>query len=95
MIDDDDVEPGFGRGGKRLMRGSAAIDRDNDRRPVSFEAQESRRIWAIAFAHAIRDIERGGCADGSKEAQQQRGGCRAVDIVIAEHDDRRAIANGP
>ena len=67
MIDDDDVEPGFGRGGKRLMRGRAAIDRDHDRCPVGFEAQESRRVWAIAFAHAVGDIERGACADRGEE----------------------------
>ena len=94
MIDNDDVETGLGRGGKRFMRGGAAIDGDDDGRAVGFEAQQCRRVRAIPFAHPVGDIKRGRRADCRKETQQQRGGGRAVDIVITEHDDRLALLHG-
>ena len=76
------------------MRGCAAIDRDDDPRTVCFEAQQSRRIRAIAFAHPVGDIDRGMRTDGREETQQQRSRCCAVDIVIAKHDDRLAVPHG-
>ena len=38
MVDDDYVEPGFGRGGQCFMRGRAAINRHDDCRPLGLEA---------------------------------------------------------
>ncbi len=87
MIDDDHVEPGLGRGRQRVMRGRAAIHRHDDRRPLGLEAQQRRRVRPIAFAQPVGDIDRGIAADRRKKAQQQGRRGRAVDIVIAEHDD--------
>ena len=93
VIDDDHVEPGLLRRGERLVRGRAAIDRDGDRRALCLQAQQRRRVRAVAFAHAVGHIDRGAGADRREKPQQQRRRGRAVHVVIAEDDDRLAVAD--
>ena len=93
MVDDDHVEPGLGRGGERLVRGGAAIDRDDDMGTVGLEAQQGGRVGAVTLAQPVRHIDRGVAADCREEAQQQGRRGRAIDVVVAEHHDALALAD--
>ena len=66
MIDDDDLEPGFGRFGERQMRICPAIDRHDDPHSFLAQAQQGRRVRAVALAQAVRHIDPGSAADAAK-----------------------------
>ena len=88
VVDDDHVEPRRRRRRERRVRGDAAIDRDDDRRALVLQAQQRRRVRAIALALAVGHVDRRPPARREEEPLEQRGGGRAVDIVVAEDGDR-------
>ncbi len=63
--------------------------------PSSLQAQQRRRVRAIAFAQPVGDVDPRRAADRREKTQQQRRRGRAVDVVVAEHGDRLAVADRP
>src|SRR6516165_5743741 len=94
MIDNDDLEPGRGGIGEGQMGVRPAIDGDDEARSFRAETQQRRRVWAVAFAQTIRNVDARPASDGCKKTHQQRRRCRAVDIVVAEDSDGLALAHG-
>ena len=91
MVRDDHFEPGLGGGLQRPDSRRAAIDRDDEARALCLQLQERRRIRAITFFLAVRDIGEKLATDSLKEARQQRGGRCAIDIIIAEYGNRFTV----
>jgi hypothetical protein len=85
VIDHDHVQSGIGRRRQRIERGHTAIHRHHQFRSLPVQAQQRRRVGAIALDDTVGDIDRQIGASGPEEAPQQGGGRRAVHIVIAEH----------
>ncbi len=85
VVGHDHVEAGLGGGIQRRVGGRAAIDGDDEVRALGLELEKRRRVRAVAFLLAIRDIGQKPAADRLEEALQERRRGRAVDIVIAEH----------
>ena len=95
VVDHDEVEAGPPGLGQRLEGGDAAIDRDDDGGAVFPDLQQGRRVGAVAFLAAVRNVDADVAADTPEEAQQQRRRGGAIDVVIAEHDDALARLDGP
>ena len=93
MVDDDQVEAHALRLGQRLEGGDAAIDRDHDRGALLLDAEQRRRIGAVAFLAPVGNVDGDVAADGPEEARQQRRRGGAVDVVVAEHHDLLALAD--
>ena len=74
-------------GGERLERGGAAVERDHEAAALAGEALQRLRIGPVAFAQAVRHVDRGRCADGGEIAGQKRDRSGAVDVVVAEQPD--------
>ncbi len=55
------------------------------------QLQQRRRIGTVPLLAAVGNIDADIAADSAEETQQQRRGRRAVDIVVAEHDDALAL----
>jgi len=95
MIDDDDIETGPGGFRQRQMRRRAAINGHDDPNPLFAQTQQGRSVGAIALMNPIGHVGPAAPSDGGKEAREQGGRSRTVDIVIAKDADRFAIAHGP
>jgi hypothetical protein len=90
VVDDDHVDterPGLR---KRLHRGRAAVDRDQQRGAASGEGAHGLYIRAIAFEQAVGNVDHGIDAGVAQKAREQRGRRCAVNIVVAE--DRHLLA---
>ena len=90
VIDDDDVDTERARFHERLDAGGAAIDRHQERGAARGERPHRLDVGAIAFEQPVGNVDQRVDAGLAQEARQQRGGGRAVDVVIAEHGDRLA-----
>ncbi len=90
VIDDDNVDTERARFRQRLDTGRAAIDRHQKRRAAPGERAHRLDVRAIAFEQPVGNVDQGVDAGMTQEAREQRGGCRAVDVVIAEYGDRLA-----
>jgi len=72
----------------------AAIDSDHDAYPFLPQAQQRRGVRPVALAQAIGYVDPGRSSGSGEEPRQQRRGCRAIDVVIAEDAYRLAVAHG-
>ena len=90
VIDDDDVDAERARLCQWFDAGGAAIDRHQERRAARGQRAHRLDIRAITFEQAVGDVDQRVDAGLAQEARQQRRGCRAVDVVIAEYGDRLA-----
>ena len=88
MVDDDDVGAERARGGQRLEAGGAAVDRDDQAGAVARQALDGVAAGAVALRHAVGDVDARGEPVRGEEAMHERGRAGAVDVVVAEHDDR-------
>ena len=90
MVQHDHV----GRPGHRLQRRpgrSAAIDADDQRRPGADQAQQRRRVRAIALQHAVRHMGQHRAAEPAQQQRHDRRAAGAVHVVVAEHADGLAV----
>ncbi len=90
MVDDDDGHaelPGFGQ---RLDAGGAAIDRHQQRRALSRQHADGFGVGAVALEQPVGNVDQRIEAAMPQMPGQQRGGGRAVDVVVAE--DRNSLA---
>ena len=95
VVDDDHVEPRRGRLGESVEGDDAAIQRHHHRRPFLTQPAQRRRVGAVALGQAVGNVEAGVAADGAQEAQQERRGGGAVDVVVAEQGDPLAARDRP
>ncbi len=87
VIDDDHIGLRFGGHVERLERLSAAIDGDDQVGAVAFEPDERFARGAVSLHQPVGDIGAGVVAELADQQDEERGGGRAVDVVIAEHHD--------
>ena len=94
VVDDDGVEPCPLGLGQWLESGHTAIDGDDDCSPIGLQLQQRGRVRPITFLAAVRNIDVDIAAYGAEKSQQQRRGGRAVDVIVAEHDNPLALLHG-
>jgi hypothetical protein len=90
VVDHDDLEPRSGGFGHGRERGHARVDRDDQPAAACRQTGEHRRVRPVALGQAIGNLDGGGGADGVQIAGEQRAGCGAVDVEVAEDADRLA-----
>ena len=90
MIDDDDVHAERFGFAQRLDAGGAAIDGHQQRRAARGERPHRLDIRAVAFEQPVGNVDDRLDAAKPQEARQHGGGCRAVDVVVAENRDALA-----
>jgi hypothetical protein len=90
MVDHDGVEAGPARLGQRLVGCDAAVDGHDHRCALFLEALQRRGVGAIAFLAPVGNVDADIAANRPEETQQQRRGCGAVDVVVAEYHDALA-----
>ena len=93
MIDDDDVHAERICFAQRLDAGGAAIDGHQQRRAAGGERPHRLDIRAVAFEQAVGNVNNRLDATKPQEPGQHGGGCRAVDVVVAENRDALAAHN--
>jgi hypothetical protein len=84
VVDDDHVDPGRLRRRERLERLGAAIDGDDQRRAGLGDPHQRLARRAIALHQPVGDIGLRLEPERAQQADEQGGGGRAVDVVIAE-----------
>ena len=94
MIDHDHVDPRIARGGQRLVRHRAAIDRDDQARSLFAQLHQRLSTGAVAFQQPVRDIIVRLAPEHAEQADQQSGGRCSIDIVIAVDGDLLARQDG-
>ncbi len=87
MVEGDRVEAEAGGVGERLMADRAAVDRDEELRAGGGEARDSFDIGAVAFGHAVGDVDDRLAAAGAEIPAEESGAAGAVDVVVAEDGD--------
>ena len=75
------------RGGERVERLRPAIHRDDQRRAVVRETAQRPGGRAVAFEQPVGDVVSRRDAEIAEQPDEQRGGGRAVHVVVAEHGD--------
>ena len=76
---------------ERLGARRPAVDRHDEAGALGDERLDRARVGAVALEQAVGDIDARGDAVMGEEAAQQRGGRRAVDVVVAEQRHRLAL----
>ena len=87
MVDHDDVEAELARLQHGFMAGGAAIDRDEERRPLCRERADCFHIRSIAFEQTIRNMDDRTKAAVKQVSPQYRRRRRPVDVVVAQDGD--------
>ena len=87
MIQHDHIESRVTGGGERSRCRGTAIDGDDQRRALFPQCPHRIGVGAVAFCHAVGDIDTRPVAQRGEETCQQRGRTGAVHIVVAEHRD--------
>ena len=90
MVEHDRVEPQPRGFGQRLVARGAAIDRDQEFRPLPGQRADRLDVRAVALGDAVGDVDQGGRAAGAQVFGQKRGAAGAVHVVIAKNGDRLA-----
>ncbi len=93
MVEHDHLGTGAERR-ERLGARRAAIDADDQPRSPRRQAQQRRRVRAVAFDQPVGDVRDHRAAESAEEAGHQRGGTGAVHVIVAEHRDRLAPLHG-
>ena len=83
MIEDDDIDGAFAKPLDRRHGGRAAIDGEKKRGGKFFQAvRRGLEAEAVAFIHAVRQVEIDLPAEVAEHRREQRGGGDAINIVV-------------
>ncbi|GMA79460.1 hypothetical protein GCM10025880_58770 [Methylorubrum aminovorans] len=88
VIEHDHVEAEGRCGGQRFVAGSAAIDADEQARPLLAQSRDGADIRAVAFRDAVGDVDAHLDAERPQIICEERCARRAVHVVIAEDRHR-------
>ncbi len=95
MIKHDHVEAEPACELERLAAYRAAIDCHEELGPLGGEVRDRLAAGAVAFGHAVRDVDDRLAAAGAQILAEQRRAARAVDVVVAENGDTLAAYDRP
>ena len=94
MVDHHHVEAELLGFVKRLLAGGAAVDRDQQARPLVGKRPDGVDVWTVTFEDSVRDMDDRIEAALAQIVREQRRRCRPVDVVVAENRDRLAVLRG-
>ena len=95
VIRHDQIDAALARDLRRLDRGDAAVDGDDQLGAVVAELRDRLGVEAVAFVDAVGDVEVGVAAEDADGVPEDGGGGDAVDVVVAVDDDLFAVADRP